>query len=292
MWARIICAVAERDTGTEATIRFAADLALRHQLPLEVVDIEAPAPPVIAASAPSMAPAGLDLGVDYLERERLRSAARRRENHALVARAAGAGQIVIDSVVAPEAEALRALSRRPDAMMLVARDRGGGPMRSKLTGNAVRETLRELHCPIVVLPDAFDGALSPSPMVVCAVDDDEFAVAVAAFAGTLACELGAPVRVVHVGEQTGAARRFEHLTARCRAVMPADADVTFDLLFGPAPAVVAAEVERSAADLAVVGAPRHGAIGSALRGSVGHDLIDGGTAPVVVVPDAVRAAGR
>ena len=291
MSARIICAVSERDVAVKETVTLAADLAVRQGLPLEVVDVEAPVPPpVVAASAPAVVPPALELDGDHLQAAVMTEAARRREALEDLARDAGAEDITTETFVATPVEALRDLSSRPDAHMVVARDRGDGPLRSKLTGNPTREALGGLGCPLAILPPGVEGRLRKTPRLLCAVDDDEVAVNVAAFAGIVARRLDAPLHVVHSGVAS-TARQFARLRARCRSVMPPGVDVMFEVIPGPAVRQVPAEAERGSVDLAIIGAPRHGALGSAVRGSVAHALIDRATAPVVIVPDAVTATG-
>jgi nucleotide-binding universal stress UspA family protein len=291
MSAHVICAIGQHDAAVEPTIRLAAGLAIREQLMLDVVAVEEPAPPpMVAGPAPTVAPGPVPIGGMVMEPERTMEAGELRHALEEAARDAGARDIVAESVTSRPREALIALSSRPDAHVLVVRDSGDGPLQSAFTGNAARQALRSVRCPLVVLPAGLEGRLPHPPRLFCAVEDDEAAVTVAAFAGTMACMLDAPLHIVHSGG-SASSRPDERLEAACRQAMPEAVDATFAHLPGPPITEVPAAADRCSADVAIVGAPHHGAMLSALRGSVTHRLIDRATMPVVVVPDAVQAAG-
>jgi nucleotide-binding universal stress UspA family protein len=165
-----------------------------------------------------------------------------------------------NEVEAMPAQGLRDIATDPDTQLLVVADEGGGPVASKLAGSPARDVLRDSRCPVVLAPP-IEIVLPETPVVGYGLDrDDEVAPTVAAFAGALAYELGADLRQVHVD--------------------------------GNVPDAVADSVRAIGASLVVVGRPAHGALASALLGSLVHSLLKRPVAPVVVVPDAEHAAGR
>jgi nucleotide-binding universal stress UspA family protein len=66
-------------------------------------------------------------------------------------------EVEIDAVVGDPAEVLVDLSRHID--LLVCGSRGSGPVRGVLLGSVSRRIVREVHCPVTVLPRGVKASL-------------------------------------------------------------------------------------------------------------------------------------
>jgi nucleotide-binding universal stress UspA family protein len=103
--------------------------------------------------------------------------------------------------------------------------------------------------------------------------------------------IGLPARVlpvqVELADLDAADREpVERLFAACRAALAPTAPVSFDCAVGDTAAALRAAASREHAGLLLVGRPGHGALVSALVGSVTHALLEASDVPVVVVPPA------
>lgn len=278
----VVC-VALGGDADERAARVAGTLARRLSLPLAIIDIRTPVPSSAGVgggsyAAPPIAPgawapeggwAGPPADLDHLVEE------------------AGA-PARCDEIETTPRRALETLCSAPGTRLLVAADEGGGPIAAKLAGAPARDVLREAHCPVVLVPDVAHIELPDTPTIACAVDDDAVAEHVAAYAGELASALGARLRIFHAGDGAEAA---EALFERVRTVVPAGIDVAFERLVGDAETLGGVLTELAVA-LVVVGRPDHGALVSALHGSIPYALLKSPVAPVVVVPDAEHAHPR
>jgi nucleotide-binding universal stress UspA family protein len=264
--ASIVCAVSggERDC---ALIRAAATLATHADRPLEVFHASEP---VILAEAGPGAPTIVEPAEEDI-----------RARIAAACRGALRSPARCEIVSGPPAALLDCLVHRPDIAALVIGDRGGGPLRASLAGGLTRPLLTRARCPLAVMPrTAGAAAVDDVAAVVCAVDDDDVAVTVAAIAGALACDLGARLFVVHaLRPQPGIRARdaresaVRRLLDECLALVPAAADPQGIAIVGPPVESVLEVVGDESACVVVVGGPSHGVLRSALRGSVSHELI-------------------
>ena len=299
----VVCAVLTGESSKRA-VRVAARLAERLSLRLALIDVHVPIPPPQAAplEAPQpVVPFGPAVGVPPLPADEIavvQSPADWRRDVAL------APDTREDTMTAAPTMVLERLAQDTRTELLVVGDEGGGPLRAKLEGNAGRSVLSDVQCPVVLVPGPSAGSTDEADIttVLCGVDDDDdgAAPAVAAAAARLATGLGARLRIVHVVERalSGAPPEpvapsqlpddgryeSERLFANCRAALPPHAGGEFVTVEGDAAEGLQAAARDVDAGLIVVARPRHGAVGSALLGSVMHQLLRTGTTPVCVIP--------
>ncbi|MGI8729122.1 MAG: universal stress protein [Solirubrobacteraceae bacterium] len=205
-----------------------------------------------------------------------------------------------DTFPGPPGEALRTLSEARGTRVLVACDYGGGPLSSKLTGNAARDAVRDVRCPLVLVAPDHTVKWSAAPGIVCGIDEDEESAAVAGLAEGLAQRLGGRLHVVHVAARPlsedppcivelealddNRRRSTEAAFEACRAAMSPDADASFVAVEGDTADGLRFAARELDAGLIVIGRPSHTSLGSALLGSSAHDLLRDGGLAVVIAP--------
>lgn len=188
-----------------------------------------------------------------------------------------------------------------DADLLVLGRRGLGGFRRLLVGSTSTQCATHTPIPTVIVPESSaDSAerVLPSDIVV-GFDGSPNSIAALCWALTFA-HRGVRVMVVSVWDTAPLAigneqfffpeatdlaeERFEHLVAGVIADTPTEAVIERRFVVGRA----RGELQTAAADadLLVVGARGHGAIGAALIGSVSTWLLHHVEQPVVVVPEA------
>ena len=297
----VVCAVLS-GASSKGAVRVAARLAERLSLRLALIDVHVPIPPPQAAplEAPQpVVPFGPAVGVPPLPGDEIAVVQGPAEWRREVAMAPDTRE---DTMTAAPAMALERLAQDPRTALLVVGDEGGGPLRAKLEGNAGRSVLSDVRCPVVLVPRRRAGTTDEADIatVLCGVDDDGAAPAVAVAAASLAERLGARLRIVHVLERSlsgappepvapsqlgGDGRNeSERLFATCRAALPPHAAAEFVTVDGDAAEGLRSAAREVDAGLIVVARPRHGAVGSALLGSVMHQLLRTGTTPICVIP--------
>jgi nucleotide-binding universal stress UspA family protein len=178
--------------------------------------------------------------------------------------AVSAGHEVNEVIVQPgDAAQVLMDCLRAGAGMAVVGSRGRGPVRAALFGSVSAELARHAPCAVVVVPpDASISALSAEPRIVCGLDGSEEAEHALDWATGIAWTTGGRLLPVQVGSGP-----------------PGHGD----------PAEQLDELARSEdADLIVVGSRNHGAVRTALGGTVGSRLIARAGTPIVVVPHDAR----
>jgi nucleotide-binding universal stress UspA family protein len=276
----IVCTVLRPES--ERAVALAGDLAERMDMSLTLVDIRPVRPDpafMTTPHAPHIAPAA---PVDDPATTGPVPAAPPADLEAL-ARQAGVSPAGCERMEAPPAAAIEELSARPGVELLVASDTGAGPLATAITGKPPRSSLRHLHAPLVLVQEHARRPvrLPDHPSIACAVLDDESGAPAAALAGDLADRLGATLRFVHAGNDDDALPRLQDLV---RSAIAPHGDVRLEVLPREDAQDLHAWAERQGADLLVTGSPRHGALVSALLGSVVHTAAQHGEVPVVVAP--------
>jgi nucleotide-binding universal stress UspA family protein len=192
-----------------------------------------------------------------------------------------------EDLTSEPADALRQLSGRAGTRLIVCSDEGGGALLAGTRGNVGREVLGETRCPLVLVPAKADGRLANPPRLLCGVDDDWEARVIVQGAADLAEDLGAELDVVRVLER--GAGLLQLLTPDAR---PGDVAAETVLALGRASGALQELADERRVDLFVVGPPGRGLLGSAILGSVVHDLLDQGTRPVAVLATGLASAVR
>jgi nucleotide-binding universal stress UspA family protein len=298
----VVCAILSGEPSKRA-VRVAAQLADRLALRLALIEVHVPIPPPRTAPVEGPQPlVALASEADVLAAEQVPVVQGPAEWQRGVRVPRDARH---DAITAAPAMALERLAQDPRTELLVVGDEGGGPLRAKLEGNAGREALRDVACPLVLVPARAADAGQEADMgtLVCGVDDDDAAPGVAAGAAGLARRLNARLHIVHVLERPPTAPPGAHapslrsgearagagqVMTRCRAALPAQIRAEFVTAKGDAAKRLGAAARAVGAGLIAVGRPRHGAIGSALLGSAVHGLLANGTTPVCVISERVR----
>lgn len=211
-----------------------------------------------------------------------------------------------DTIFALAAEALQQIAQAPETRLLVVADEGGGALASMLGDNPGREALRDVSCPLVLVPDDLSEHASVRN-ILCGVDEDDVTADVAFAAWDLAEQLHGRLRFVHVvgravaagepqpkdlGELDDNRREAAQATfAACRAVLPEDALAEFVAVESDAADGLLAAAEDLDAGFIVIGRPQRGPVRSAIMGSAAHDLLRDGRFPVIVVPPGYADRG-
>lgn len=298
----VVCAILSGESSKRA-VRLAVQLAERLALRLALIEVHVPIPPPQAAPVEGpqpLVPLAPSAGVPPLSADPVPVVQGPAEWRRDVVMPPDTRE---DAITAAPAMALERLAQDARTELLVVGDEGGGPLRAKLAGNAGREVLSDVACPLVLVP-ARAPANPDTDMatVVCGVDDDDAAPGVAAGTARLARRLGARLLIVHVRERAApdqltpsqlsdAARgRSRRVFANCRAALPADVSAEFVALQGDAAQRLEATARDVGATLITVGRPRHGAVGSALLGSALHQLLATGTTAVCVISPTSSAS--
>lgn len=196
------------------------------------------------------------------------------------------------------------LAAAAEAALLVVGTRGRGGFSRLLLGSTSTQCATHAAVPTVVIP----GGTEPRPARQVLVGFDGSPNSTAALYWAIAfAEPGSTVKVVWVWDATPlavgsdsfffpdasdlAVERFEHLVAPAVAVARA-ADVTLEREFVRGTPRGALSEAAADVDLVVLGARGHGAVGSALLGSVSTWLLHHVDRPVTVVPLASGGADR
>lgn len=294
----VVCAIVDAPLSHGAA-RLGARLAERLSLPLALVHVQLPLPPPdltipegphpitpmrVALSSPELADPPPAKSEDW-ETALVCSAPVRR-----------------DTVIGAPAEVVRRLSRASDTRLLVLVDEGGGSLSSTFSGNVAREIIHDARCALVLVSPDCPAERANVRSIVCGVDDDDHAGTVAALGSSLADEVGALLRFVHVVRravsgaapekvgldalQEGGRAAAEAAFAACRAAVDGLVPAEYVVFEGdPAPGLRVA-AEQFGAGLLIVGRPQYATLGSALLGSTAHELLRDGGTPVVIAPDA------
>jgi nucleotide-binding universal stress UspA family protein len=145
---------------------------------------------------------------------------------------------------------------------------GYGPFRSLLLGSVTAKVLHDAECPVWTAAHVEDAPVrdhSNTRSVLCAVDGAPRSVELMKWASTLASDLGAGLRVVHViaGMEAGPARQMdrqfeEDLRLESRKMIEdqqkeAGIEAPLCVTVGNIPAGVREEARRHGADLVVIG---------------------------------------
>jgi nucleotide-binding universal stress UspA family protein len=183
------------------------------------------------------------------------------------------------------------------ADLIVVGTRGRGPLAAAILGSVSSAAISHGPCPVVVVPA---GARLASGPVVCAVDETPAGRRAARFAWRLVEQLGADLVLAHAVstapvpsvaavprgqeeladfERGQAAELLSALEAR-EGLGP---DIDRRVVHGTPAETICRLADEENAALVVVGTRRHGAIRSALGGSVSRALITISSRPVVVV---------
>jgi nucleotide-binding universal stress UspA family protein len=284
----VVCAVLRPESVR--SVALAGDLAELLALPLVLVDIR-PTRPVAASEAemaqvPFMAP-GLAVG-DPTSLGAVPPAPPPADLEAL-AHEAGVSPSRCEHLEAPPAAAIESLSAQPDVSLIVSADSGGGPLAVALSGEPPRSALRDLRAPLVLVPERSrrQDRLPARPHIACAVLDDDAAPGAMDVACDLARRLRATLTFVHAGDEPDTA---DHLAQRVRSRLPEGQEAAFEVLPREDAMDLHAWADARGADLLVTGPPRHGAIVSALLGSVVHTAAQLGSVPVVIAPEGADIA--
>jgi nucleotide-binding universal stress UspA family protein len=211
---------------------------------------------------------------------------------------AGYRSLVLDPIEVPDVpsvrriiafgspvDELRRLAEDHDvSLLVVGRTRPG--LARAVVGSTSGALTREAPCPVLVVPA--ETRPESEGAIVCAFDGSQHAVAAARVALELARRLDARPVLVRVAEGTGVADAdleavigIGGTQARLHAVH-GEGSVAEQLL---------AAARDRAAELLVVGTRGHGALRSALLGSVSRSVLESADRPVLVVP-APRPARR
>lgn len=276
----VVCTILRPES--KGAVAVAGNLAERLSLPLVLLDIRATRPDLVPSRGTPHAPAvgtttlgdPVALGPPPVPPPAdLRA----------LARDAGVHAERYERIEAPPASAIASLSAHPDVELLVAADTGGGPLAAALNAESPRSLLRDVHAPLVLVPEQerSPAPLPERPSIACAIADDGAAGAAAAVAADLADRLGGTLTFVHAGEDPDVTAGLEE---QIRTAIGDERAVDVETL----PAEAAQDLHEWAgargADLLVTGPPRRGAVGSALLGSAVHRAVQHGTLPIVIAP--------
>jgi nucleotide-binding universal stress UspA family protein len=272
----IVCLAIESDPS-DAAARTAADLSRGLGRPLVLVDVQVPVMPV-ATAYPPVAPAP-PLAAEVPEPPRPAP----RDLEGLATRAGGSA-VRYETRVGNPSDVLVALAAEPGTALVVAPDDGAGAFATALGANPARRALRDVACPVVLVPGSCGGLTEPLT-IVAPVPGDAATGDVLGVAAALVADLHGHLVLVHV---VSGSHGDDAAVERARAALPADMAVEIRSR-GAAEAEalesVAAEVD---AGLIVLGPPAHGPFVSALLGSTTHEVASQARVPVVVVPGDAR----
>jgi nucleotide-binding universal stress UspA family protein len=181
------------------------------------------------------------------------------------------------------------------ADLIVVGTRGRGPLAAAILGSVSSAAISQGHCPVVVVPA---GARLGSGPVVCAADDTHAGRRAARLAWQLGEQLAADLILAHAvstaavpsvaavpGGQDEVADFDRGQADEVLGALEADLGPEVDrrVVHGSPAETICRVADEENAALVVVGTRRHGAIRSALGGSVSRELIAISSRPVVVV---------
>jgi nucleotide-binding universal stress UspA family protein len=289
-----------------AATRRLAELARRPALVVHVCELALPSVPAGIAPGPPLHPDGAPAVAPPAQPEvaELERAAVARAHELLDG--LGVGPDERRAQVGDPAVVLPALLADVSAALAVVATRGLGPVHGGVLGSVSRMLAREAPCPVVVLPPRARAPFAGGPLV-CGVgraDPEDDAVPEAA--GALAALLGRRLVLAHVLQVVStAAVATPHAAASlaverppspearaqglallraARTIAGARPDSALELREGDPARELRAAADEAEADALVVGTRGHGAVRSALLGSVALELCRFAERPVVVVP--------
>jgi nucleotide-binding universal stress UspA family protein len=204
--------------------------------------------------------------------------------------------VPVEPVIAHGSASKALIEAGAEASLIVVGSRGRGGFGRLLLGSTSTQCATHAEIPTAVIPS--DHAVTTTASIVVAIDGSENSLAALEWALTFA-EPGSTVRVLWVWDATPLAvgadefffpdasdtaeERFHHLIDEVTE-SGQGADVTIERSFVHGrPRSVIAEAAADT-DLLVIGARGHGAVGSAILGSVSTWLLHHVDCPVVVVP--------
>lgn len=267
--------------GHVETLRFAADLAAALGLRLRLVEIR----------APMLAPDGGGVAPDLLVGAPARPAAAHDPPKSLdeLAERADVRPDAVDVLFGDPVDHLVGLSISAGADVLVVPDTGESPGWAWLLGAAARNALKQLSCPTVLVPVSFASNPTETVRIVAGVRDDDAAIEVAAFAGRIAEALQATLDVVHADVAGNGSAATRELLTNCASQVPRGVDLEVGTLHAPPAVALSAMGGAEDGTLLVLGRPVRGLVGSAVLGSVVHDVLKETRVPVAVVPPCARS---
>lgn len=186
--------------------------------------------------------------------------------------------------------ALAAEARNFEADLVVIGSRGLSDWQAMLKRSVSHQLLARLNCPLLVVRSRPAGA-RPSRIVVAVAGGDDVAPAVDA--AVAVAWPGSRALVVHVAQAIFGAQGFAYVEPQEEASATVDATVRaldeagipasgFVAPSDPVGEVIAKVANQWDADLIVTGSSRMGDLGSALLGSVSHDLMRATDRPVLI----------
>ncbi|WP_372789590.1 universal stress protein [Paraconexibacter sp.] len=200
---------------------------------------------------------------------------------------------------------LHSLAEREHADLLVMGPTHRGTIERVFQGDLILSTLHGSTCPIAVAPAGYaDRTSEDRPMMGVAIDGGEESDAVLDAAVTLAEQMGASLRIVHVAETpigyavppwldaAGSARYLEAVRAEGNAVLQRAEEkvdgrvpVSTKLLSG----LPGEELARfgSEVDLLVMGSRAYGTVGRVIVGSTAGRVLHDAPCAVLVLPQTV-----
>ena len=202
------------------------------------------------------------------------------------------------------------------AALAVVGSRGLGAARTALLGSVSHSLASSANCPVVIVPPHPAISLAAHPVVICGVDGsepsgvalDHAAALASALNGRLTAVnvntessyLGAvaswgaraflPVDYVRAADDALAANRAAHRAVERAAARVDDTTIRLRIEHGDPAVRLRAVAAECASAILVVGSRGHGALRSALLGSVSSRLAAHAPAPVMVVPPGVTTS--
>jgi nucleotide-binding universal stress UspA family protein len=231
--------------------------------------------------------------------ERPRSTQLERQREAEVFERAGFSKLVLDPIELPSglavehiiefgapADGLLAVAERVGAELIVVGSRRIGALEKAIGGSTGAQVAAAAKCPVVLVPPADE--LGSGDSLLCGLDESGRAPAVAHTATQLAARLGLRLVFAHVDDGDGPLddARLEAVAASVRAE-PASLAIEEVPAAGSAADTLAALARANATEVIVVGSRGHGAVRTALLGSVSRRLVEVADRPVAVVPRSI-----
>lgn len=205
--------------------------------------------------------------------------------------------VTIEPLVAEGQPASVLMTAAAEASLLVVGNRGHGGFRRLLLGSTSTQCATHASVPTAVIP--CDATLGDLTRIVVAIDGSTNSLSAAAWALQFAPP-HATIEFVSVWDVTPVAvgadqfffpeaidlaqERFEYQISNLRSTVDDELDIRATFIRGHPRADL--EVAAEGADLFVMGARGHGAIGAAVLGSVSTWLLHHLTCPMIVIPSA------